>query len=403
MSLNEKVIDKLWTKNFVFICIANFMSSFSFYLLMPTLPFYLIDNLHTNNTMVGIVLSCFTIAVLFVRPFSGFLADTFSRRPIYLIAYFLFSSIFVGYLLAGTLSLFILFRIFHGFAFGTLSTTGNTLVIDIMPASRRGEGLGYFGVTSNLAMATGPMAGLLLKDNVNFDWIFLSSIFSGIVGFFFAYIVKTPKKLCLKKQPISLDRFLSQKGIPAGIVLTLIAIPYAMTTSYIALSVDDYGLHINSGIFFSIMAIGMILSRVTSGKRVDKGYILQGITKGIALSLCGFIGEVFLEPTILWDQTVGAVLFYTIPIFIGYGFGTIFPALNSLFLNLAPNNRRATANSTYLTSWDIGMGVGVYLGGYLSETRSYTFSYLIGTLTALLSFGIFVRIVIPHFNKNRLR
>ena len=403
MTLNENVIDKLWTKNFIFICIANFMSSFSFYLLIPTLPFYLIDNLHINNTIVGFVLSCFTIAVLFVRPFSGFLADTFSRKPIYLIAYFLFSSVFVGYLLAGTLSLFIIFRILHGFAFGTLSTTGNTLVIDIMPASRRGEGLGYYGVTSNLAMATGPMVGLLLKDSVDFDWIFLSSIFSGIVGFFFAYLVKVQKKVCLKKQPVSLDRFLLQKGIPAGIVFSLIAIPYAITTSYIALSVDDYGVQTNSGIFFSIMAIGMILSRVTSGKKVDKGYIIQSITKGIALSLCGFIGEVFLEPTILWDHTVGVILFYTIPVFIGYGFGTIFPALNSLFLNLAPNNRRATANSTYLTSWDVGMGIGVYLGGYLSETRSYTFSYLTGALMALLSFGIFVRIVIPHFNKNRLR
>ena len=403
MTLNEKVIDKLLTKNFVFICIANFMSSFSFYLLMPTLPFYLIDNLNTNNTMVGFVLSCFTIAVLFVRPFSGFLADTFSRRPIYLIAYFLFSSIFVGYLLAGTLTLFIMFRIFHGFAFGTLSTTGNTLVIDIMPASRRGEGLGYYGVTSNLAMATGPMVGLLLKDNVDFDWIFLSSIFSGIIGFFFAYLVKAPKKFCQKKLPLSLDRFFLIKGIPAGIVFAFIAVPYAITTSYIALSAQEYGMKTNSGIFFSIMAVGMILSRVTSGKRVDKGYIIQGITKGIALSLCGFIGEVFLEPTFLWDQTVGTVLFYVIPIFIGYGYGTIFPALNSLFLNLAHNNRRATANSTYLTSWDIGMGAGVYLGGYLSEIRGFSFSYLAGTLLALLSFGIFVRIVIPHFNKNKLR
>ncbi len=98
-----------------------------------------------------------------MRPFAGWIADTFARKPLYLVAYFLFISFFVGYLAAGTLLIFGILRVAHGLLFGMVTTTGNTLVIDIMPSSRRGEGLGYYGVMNNLAMSIGPMIGLRLK------------------------------------------------------------------------------------------------------------------------------------------------------------------------------------------------------------------------------------------------
>src|SRR5574344_1121092 len=215
--------DKLWTTNFINMCLANFLMCFAFYILIPTLPFYLIETFHAGKTVVGIVLSIYTLSVLFVRPFSGFLADSFARKPLYLLSYFLFAAIFTVSLLAGTLLVFTLLRIFHGLAFGILSTTGNTLVIDIMPSSRRGEGLGFFGVTGNLAMAIGPMTGLILKDYFSFDAIFYTAILCGSIGLIFVLLVKAPAKILQKKQPISLDRFFMVKGFPAGFTLMLIA------------------------------------------------------------------------------------------------------------------------------------------------------------------------------------
>ena len=142
--------------------------SFSFFILVPTLPFYLRDTFSIGQSMVGFVLSCYTIAVLSIRPFSGFLADTFPRKRVYIIAYCLFVATFFGYFAITTvLALFIALRIFHGFTFGTLTTTGNTLAIDVMPSSRRGEGLGYYGVMGNLAMAFGPMVGLFIMSSGN--------------------------------------------------------------------------------------------------------------------------------------------------------------------------------------------------------------------------------------------
>ncbi|MDD4848340.1 MAG: MFS transporter [Bacteroidales bacterium] len=401
--MNSPMIDRLWTRDFIFMSIANFMMSFSFYLLIPTLPFYLIGVFGAGKNVVGIILSIYTISVLCIRPFSGFLADTFSRKPLFLIAYFAFASIFIGYLLAGALLIFTILRIFHGFAFGMLATTGNTLVIDIMPSSRRGEGLGYYGVMGNLAMAIGPMTGLFLKDYFSFDAIFITAIATGFFGFIFAVMVKAPQKLPQKKQVISLDRFFIVQGIPAGITLLLIAIPYAMTNSYIALYVHDLGITSHSGFFFSVMAVGMILSRVASGKKVDHGLITQNIRNGIVIALIGIFGEIFLNQVVVFNLTIGYIVYYLIAFFIGYGFGTVFPAINTLFINLAANNRRASANATYLTSWDVGIGLGVFLGGNLSEWQGFRFTYIIGTICAFISLLVFVLYATPHFVKHRVR
>ena len=138
--------ERLITPSYCFIIAAHFLFCFGFWLLMPVLPFYLQEVFLANKSSIGTILSCYTIAALCIRPFSGYLLDTFARKPLYLLAYFLFTAIFGGYMLAGTLLLFIIFRIIHGFSFGMVTVSGNTIVIDIMPSSRRGEGLGYYSV-----------------------------------------------------------------------------------------------------------------------------------------------------------------------------------------------------------------------------------------------------------------
>lgn len=379
------------------------MMYFSFYLLMPTLPFYLMDVFHTSKGMIGVVLSSYTVAVLAIRPFSGFLADTFSRKPMYLIAYFLFVSIFIGYLLAGVLTIFIAFRTLHGLAFGAVSTTGNTLVIDVMPASRRGEGLGYYGAMNNLSMAFGPMVGLFLKDTLGFDAIFYVAIIFGSVGMFLAFFIQAPLKLPQEHQAISLDRFILLKGIPAGISLVLITIPYGMTNTYIALYAEKLGLISHTGMFFFIMSVGLILSRISSGKKVDHGQMTNIIKQGYFIVMIGLLGEIFLHSVSNYNSILGYVLLFVIAFFLGYGYGTLIPALNMLFVNLAPHNRRATANSTYLTSWDIGIGSGILFGGFISEWISFTFMYAVGLILSLLALLLFHTSVVSHFQKNKLR
>lgn len=396
--------DKLITIDYCCILIANFLLYFGFWLLLPVLPFYLAEVFQAGNSTIGIVLSCYTVAALCIRPFSGYFLDTFARKPLYLFAYFIFMMAFAGYLIATSLTLFIIFRIIHGVSFGMVTVGGNTVVIDIMPSSRRGEGLGYYGLANNIAMSVGPMFGLFLHDaGISFSTIFCYSLGSCVLGFTSASLVKTPYKPPIKREPISLDRFILLKGIPAGICLLLLSIPYGMTTNYIAMYSRQIGLQVPTGFFFTCMAVGMAISRIFSGRLVDRGKITQVIATGIYIVILSFFLLSFCANLIVWNSTVCSILFFTIALCLGIGFGIMFPAFNTLFVNLAPNSQRGTATSTYLTSWDIGIGIGMLTGGYIAEISTFDKAYLFGACLTIISSIYFHFKVVPHYHKNKLR
>ncbi len=401
---SKPMVDRLWTRDYVLLCLANFMMCFAFYLLVPTLPFYLEKEFGASLSMVGVVVSCYTIAVLAVRPFSGYIADTFQRKSVYLIAYYLFVSVFCGYLLAGTLTVLMIIRIVHGLAFGLITTTGNTLIIDVLPSSRRGEGLGYYGVVNNLAMSIGPMIGLFIADMGNFDVIFWCSILIGLLGILFASLAKVPPKVPnTANSVLSIDRFFLVKGVRACLSLLLLAIPYGMTTTFIAKYAKELHLTSNTGLFFTVMAVGLIVSRIGSGKRVDRGLVTQVISQGMAIALLGVVAESFLGLAAGVSVGLGYVVYFVAAFLVGYGYGTMFPAYNTLFINLAPNSRRATASATYLTGWDVGMGIGMWFGGRVADAWGLATVYKIDVALAVIALVWFVTVAAPHFNRNKLR
>ena len=396
--------DRLVTPSYCFILAANFLLYFGFWLLIPVLPFYLSEVFSTGNSTIGIILSCYTVAALCIRPFSGYFLDSFARKPLYLMAYFIFMTMFAGYIIAGSLTLFILFRIIQGVSFGMVTVGGNTVVIDIMPSSRRGEGLGYYGLSNNIAMAVGPMSGLFLHDaGMSFTTIFCCSLGSCIAGFVCASLVKTPYKPPVKREPISLDRFILLKGIPAGISLLLLSIPYGMTTNYVAMYAKQIGINATTGFFFTFMAIGMAILRIFSGKIVDRGKITQVISAGLYLVVFSFFLLSACVYLINWNDMLCTVVFFAVALLLGVGFGIMFPAYNTLFVNLAPNSQRGTATSTYLTSWDVGIGIGMLTGGYIAEVSTFDKAYLFGACLTIVSMLYFNGKVAPHYHKNKLR
>ena len=396
--------DKLVTSSYCFILAANFLLYFGFWLLIPVLPFYLSEVFSAGNSTIGIILSCYTVAALCIRPFSGYFLDSFARKPLYLMAYFIFMTMFAGYIIAGSLTLFIMFRIIQGVSFGMVTVGGNTVVIDIMPSSRRGEGLGYYGLSNNIAMAVGPMSGLFLHDaGMSFTTIFCCSLGSCMAGFVCASLVKTPYKPPVRREPISLDRFILLKGIPAGISLLLLSIPYGMTTNYVAMYAKQIGINATTGFFFTFMAIGMAISRIFSGKIVDRGKITQVISAGLYLVVFSLFLLSACVYLISWNNMVCTIVFFSVALLLGVGFGIMFPAYNTLFVNLAPNSQRGTATSTYLTSWDVGIGIGMLTGGYIAEVSTFDKAYLFGACLTIVSMLYFNGKVAPNYHKNKLR
>ena len=395
--------EKLFNKNYLCLCAANFLFFFSFYLLLPVLPFFIMEQFQAGNAVIGMVISCYTLATLVVRPFSGYMMDTFKRKPLYLLALSIFTAVFVGYPFASTITLLILIRIVHGLAFGLTSVGGNTLVIDVVPSEHRGEGIGYFGVANNIAMAVGPMTGLFVYEHLSFNAIFLGCMGCSFLAALFASRIHTRVRPPVKRPPISLDRFILVKGLLAGISFTLLAFAYGQISNYIALYAKEMGLSISSGLFFTVYAVGLIASRLFAGKRVDQGKVTQTIALGLGITVVALLGLGLCHYVNAWGPAWTAVVFLLIAIACGLGFGAAFPSFNALFINLGTNAQRGTATSTYLTTWDLGLGIGIFSGGMLAEHFSFATAYLVASASVLVSLIFFIIVVAPHYQRNKVR
>lgn len=399
----ESTKDRLFTMSFLCSCGANFLLFFSFYLIMPILAMYLKNVFSVPESTVGAVLACYTLACLFVRPFSGYLVDTFQRKPLYLMALSIFVLLFACYPSVESVLMFAILRLMHGFAFGMVSISSNTILIDIMPSSRRGEGLGYFGLSNNFAMATGPMVGMWLLEHYSYETIFYTSFGVSLCSFLIGSLIKAKyRPKVASKEKLSLDRFILIKGIPAGANMFFLAIPYGVMTSFIALYAKELSIVGKPTSFYLYLAAGIALSRIFSGKLVDRGKMLLVIKVGIAAGGLAFVLLGAIPYLGIPNHYLSTAL-YVSALMIGVGYGTLFPAMNSLFVALAPNNKRGTATSTYLTTWDVGIGAGLLGGGCLSEWTSFSMTFLVGGLLVVASWVFFTYFTADHFLRNRVR
>ena len=373
------------------------MLFFSFYLIMPLLPLYLHDTFQASEQMIGIVLAGYTVTALIIRPFGGFMVDSYPRKAVLMVCYFTFFIFFAGYFLAWTVLLFAIVRTLHGFSFGSATVANSTMAIDVLYPSRRAEGIGYYGLSNNLAMATGPTIAIYLYGIVpDFHYMFALSLVTSGIGFFVISTVKPrQRELAKEKRPMSLDRFFLLKGWRESITMACFSFSYGVLSTYLAIY-GEKELHITSGTgtFFMLMAIGLIASRLLGSRSLRQGKITHNAAAGMVLSLIGY--SVFA----LVQHPIG---YYSAAVVIGLGNGHLCPAYQTMFINLAPNSQRGTANSTFLTSWDAGLGLGVLIGGWAAEFLGYQSAFEISAMVnaiGVVGFFLFVR---RHYSANKLR
>ena len=388
--------EKLWNSNLILAFAGNFCLFFAFYLLLPVLPFYLTEKFGADEGTIGLILASYTMTALLIRPFSGFMVDYFSRKPLLMTCYFIFISFFAGYMVAGTLLLFAILRAIHGLSFGMVTVSNSTIAIDVMPASKRNTGIGYFGVSTNLAMSISPMLALYLHDHsVNYIYIFASSLATGLIGFLCISLIKAPPKITTIGEPISLDRFFLVKGLPGGINLMLFSFAYGILSTYVAMyGAHEVGIGSGSGVFFILLAAGLICSRLLGGRMLNKGLLAKNIFIGIFCLIVGFSIFIFLK---------SPLFFYLSAAILGMAYGFICPAYQTMFINLARHNQRGTANSTYLTSWDLGIGTGVLFGGQIAKSSNFTTAYIVGLGLIILGLIMFRLITAAYYQRNKLR
>ena len=389
--------ERLWNANYTKVWLANFMIFFSFMLLTPLLPIYLSEQFAANKDTIGLVLFGYAVMALVARLFSGYIVDSFPRKMVLLVSFTLFTLFFVGYVAAGTLMLFALVRTLHGVPFGFTTVANSTVAIDVLPSSRRTEGIGLYGLSNNLASAISPSIAIWIYVTThNFDIIFWLAMVVATLGLFIDSTVKTrPRPKVEGKQPISLDRFFLTKGWSEALTMVCFAFSYGVMSTYVAIyGKERLGIESGSGLFFALISIGLILSRLQGNKALREGRIAYNASLGVCVSLVGYL---------VFAALPNRVGYYAAALIIGLGNGHMYPAYQNMFINLAPHSQRGTANSSILVAWDVGMGIGILLGGVLTEDYGYSAAFWVAWGVNLLGFLGFWLYVKRHYLTHKLR
>ncbi len=389
--------EKLWNSNYIKVWLANFMIFFSFMLVTPLLPIYLSETFAADKHVIGVVLSGYTLTALLVRPFSGFIVDSYPRKQVLLICFFLMFIFFAGYLVAGSLLLFAIVRTLHGAPFGATTVANSTVAIDVLHPSRRAEGIGYYGLSNNIATAISPSVAIYIYQLThNFDLIFAISMAVAGIGLIINSTVKLEKRELIKdKKVISLDRFFLLKSWSQSLTMVCFAFSYGILSTYIAIyGKEQLGITSGTGLFFLLMSLGLICSRLIGNKSLSKGKIVENASIGILISLVGYF---------IFAAVNNSFGYYSAALIIGLGNGHMFPAFQTMYINLAPHSQRGTANSSLLISWDVGVGLGILIGGVVVEYFGYNASFWVSAVVNLLGVVGFVFFARKRYLIDRLR
>ena len=358
-------MDRLWNRNYCKVMTANFSLFFAFYVLTPLLPLYLSEHFGATKDVIGLVLSGYTITALLFRPFSGYFVDSFPRKTVLMICFSAFAIFFAGYLVASTLLLFTIVRTLHGGPFGGLTVANSTAAIDVLPSSRRTEGIGYYGLSNNLAMAIAPTIGIWIYQLTNsFEFLFWLALIVACGGWLVDATVTFPEKEIVRnKSKLSLDRFFLVRGWLLGVNMVAFGFSFGVLSNYLAIyGKEVMGITGGTGTYFMLCSIGLMASRLQGGKALRQGHLTRNAGEGMVISFIGYT---------LFILMPGWIGYYGSALLIGLGNGHLWPAFQNMTINVARNNQRGTANSTILISWDIGMGLGILLGGVIAELLSY--------------------------------
>lgn len=389
--------EKLWNANYIKVWLANFMIFFSFMLVTPLLPIYLSETFSANKHVIGVVLSGYVLTALIIRPFSGFMVDSYPRKKVLIICFFLFFIFFAGYIVAGSLMLFAIVRTLHGAPFGATTVANSTVAIDVLHPTRRAEGIGYYGLSNNIATAISPSIAIYIYQLThNFDLIFFISLIVAGIGLVINSSVKLEKREIIKnKKVISLDRFFLLKAWSQSLTMVCFAFSYGILSTYIAIyGKEQLGITTGTGLFFLLLSLGLICSRLIGNRTLKKGKIVENASLGVVISLIGYF---------VFAAIKNPFGYYSAAIIIGLGNGHMFPAFQTMFINLAPHSQRGTANSSLLISWDVGVGLGILIGGVVSEYFGYNSAFWFSAIVNLIGVAGFIFFARKKYLADKLR
>ncbi|MCM3716174.1 MFS transporter [Alkalihalobacillus oceani] len=377
---------KLWTKDFISISLASFFIFLIFYMLMVTLPIYIVESLAGGGQSIGLNAALFVIAAIVFRPFAGNWLQSVGQKKTLLIGTLIFVAGSFLYFFASTIFLLLVLRILHGVGFGIATTATGGIVATVIPRERRGEGMGYYATFMNLAMVIGPFLGLSFIHSWGYTFLMVLCAVFSCLALICALLVNVADKsaasaeVAAVKQRVSLAQFFEKRTFPIAIVAFVLAFVYSGVLSFISVYAEELNLIQASSFFFVVYATFLLISRPFTGRWFD----LYGENKVIYPCII-----VFAVGVLVLSQVGSGWMLLLAGGLIGLGFGTLFSSFQAIAIQASPPERAGVATATFFVLFDSGFAIGSFLLGIMATYLEYADIYLACSVLVLLSTGLY--------------
>ena len=392
----------LWNRAFIF-CLFNNLFLFTYYFaLLTILPIYIMNDLGGTVQEAGMALTLFLVSSIAIRPFSGMIVERIGKARSVRIAGIIFVVFAFAYLLIESMWSLLLVRFLHGFWFSILTTVNVPIVNDYIPDERKGEGMGYFVMSTNLGVVFGPFLALTLIQFASFRLLF--AVLAGIValGYIFTWLINIQENTTAKQSPkpqakgnssLQLHDIVESKVLAIGFVALLTAFAYSSVMSFITAYAEVKQLLAYTSVFFIVFAISMLLVRPWVGKLYDSKGPSAVIYPSFVFFAIGLVIVSFLNNQ--WVMWLSAV-------FMGIGYGSVFPCLQTVAIQSVEKPRMGHAISTFFTLFDVGLAVGSVVMGVLIAWMGFQATYLFCAAMVIVTLVVYRQTVAIKFKRSRL-
>ena len=390
--MNEITQQRLWNKSFI-LCLFNNLFLFTYYFaLLAVLPIYIMKDLGGTIEQAGLALTLFLVSSIAIRPFSGLISQKLGKKLTFRGSEFFFVLFALSYLWIDSMWTLLLVRFLHGFWFSILTTVTVPVANDFIPEHRKGEGMGYFVMSTNLGVVIGPLIALTVIQFASFNTLFALLSVLMAVGFIFCLMLKIPeqqsevKQIEEKNTKLTLHDIIETKVIPVGLVALLTALTYSSILSFITAYSESKNLFEYASIFFIVFAVSMIVVRPFVGKMFDRKGPSAVMYPSFIFFAIGMVLVSFVNNQ--WTLWLSAI-------FIGVGYGTLFPCLQTVAIQTVSKNRMGHAISTFFTLFDIGLAVGSIIMGIFISWMGFQNTFLLCSVIIVLTLLVYRATVAP--------
>ena len=370
----------IWNRNYTLVFLCNILTAFSFHILTPTIPKYVLA-LGGGVELAGFAATAFSITAILTRPFVGYYINIKRKKVILTAALVIVACSILGYALSGSVEMILLFRLLHGVGWGMVTTANSTVLVASIGEDQIGRGIGLFGIASSLASVFAPNLGLQLIQGVGYLWMFMISFALAAAGCLMSLGVdeNAMRKSQAPHGKLNvLEHLFAREAVVPAVVILCVGAGMASITNFIAIYAESLSVS-GIGYYFTVAGAVMLVMRPLFGRLSDSRFSRTIVF----VSLAGF-SLVFL--------TLG--LARTLPVFLvaavlyGTFYGALCPILQTWCVKAVDVSKSGTANSTYYTALDIGQALGASAAGLLSVRMSYSNMYFTVMIPQLLAIAL---------------